>query len=130
MQHALTLGPVETAGRRSFAAWARQLDVKMLGPGGWLPDDTSYLDYQRQMFVARSSPAWVRHGRWFGLVVLLGLLRWGGDGGIALSLFLATCIALGCLSFRIERDVRVAARARRIEREAVGAKPGETPSDS
>jgi hypothetical protein len=111
---AITLLTVGTRGRPGFTAWARHLDERVLGPGGWLPDDTSYLAYQREMFVARASPAWVRFGRWIALLVMLGLLRWGDDGGVALVLFLATIVAIGVLSFRIERDVRLAARARRL----------------
>jgi hypothetical protein len=117
-----------TGAGRGFAIWARQLDERLLGPGGWLPDDTSYVRYQRETFAGRASPAWVRFGRWFALIALLALQRWGGDSGIALTGFVVVFVVVLVLSLRVDRDIRVAARARRLSgHQLSGRAPGRVP---
>jgi hypothetical protein len=97
---------------KAFAAWARELDLRVLGPSGWLPDGTSYAGYQTALARGSESPAWVNIGRWLLILALFALLRWGGDGAAAAFLVIPIVGAFGVLTFRVDRDIRVAARKR------------------
>lgn len=98
---------------RRFAAWGRNLDDRFLGPGGLLPDGTSYEPNMWQTLTAPASPMWVRLGRFVGVLVGLAILRWGGDGDGKLILSLSVSIATGLLFVRADRDLRLAARAQK-----------------
>lgn len=97
---------------KRFAAWGRRLDERALGPGGCLPHQTSYGDYQKALAAGSASPAWVRVARAILVVVLLGLQLWARDSTWSLILLVPLVAAIGVLSFRVDRDTRIAARNR------------------
>jgi len=97
---------------KRFAEWGRRLDERALGPAGWLPHDTTYSEYQKALAVGSASPAWVRVARVVLVVVLLALQLWGGESTWSLILLVPLVAAIGVLSFRVDRDIRIAARNR------------------
>lgn len=101
-------------GPQRFVAWCRALDERVLGPGGLLPDDTSLSSYYKQSALASASPMWVRAGRVLVTLAALGLLGLDGHELLGSVAVVVLFVGAGVLTFRTERDIRIAAQQRRI----------------
>jgi hypothetical protein len=100
---------------KRFAAWGKRLDARLLGPGGWTPHGVSAAQYRFGFFgLARQvCPLWLRLIPWIAFA-LIAVTAGLGDA-IAFPTLVVSVAAAMWATFRMDRAVRIAARAGTLE---------------